>query len=116
RNMRALYDLLQNLFLLLLFDRCSRLLAPGFWRSKLPCSLPAFSNQNMASMHLLYRFALLILVSPPFEFDDVVSELSFHDVADLAGLQCKCSLFKFRYHLSFAKPTKVATFVFTSID
>src|ERR1051326_5276252 len=68
----------------------------------------------MSSMHLFFRFAVLRLSLLLFNLDDVKTELTLNDVADLPGLQREGSLLELRHHLSVTEPTQIAPLLFAS--
>ena len=101
------HQIVYELFLLVLLDRCASLIFAG---------LPGLSltDQDVSSVYLLYWLTIFILGLAFVEFDDMKAVLGLHNLANLTRLQRKSSLLKLRDHRSGSKPAKVATFLFTA--
>src|SRR4030095_423188 len=104
-DMRPFHNIVENFFLLLLLESCSRFVSASLRRTKRICTLArAFSNKDMSRVNLLFVFAVLLLGLSFFELNDVVAKLRLNNITNLSRPQRICCLLKFRDHLAMAKP------------
>src|SRR5215471_11502974 len=100
-HVRALDDLIEHFFALVLLDCAPRLVTTG-------TATFTGGDQDVARMHLFFGLSVLGFSAPTFKLDDVIAELGLDDVADLARLQREGSLFKLRRHHAVAEPFQLA--------